>query len=179
LVVARDPQEGTATTLVLNRPMAFKLSENLAQLVLNGAYSTTTSKTKRDVMQFLLAFGKECAVYVGGPQAQEEPAIMLHGISNLPGAVEVTNGIYRGGVAAAIRGVMSGTYRPLDFRFFIGRHHYEESTLDVSVVLGKYQPIACARSLALKQCMALPKPLWHEGTYCINIQTQSGVVRSC
>jgi glucose-6-phosphate 1-epimerase/putative transcriptional regulator len=144
--------------------MAFKVSENLAQLVLNGAYSTTTSKTNKDVIRFLLAFGKECAVYVGGPQAQEEPAIMLHGIRDLPGAVEVTNGIYRGGVAAAIQGVMSGTLKPLDFRFFIGRHQYEESMLDVNVVLGKYQPIACARSIALKQCISLPKPLWHEGT---------------
>jgi len=30
------------------------------------------------------------------------------------------------------------------------------------VALGKYQPIASARCIALKQCIALPKPLWHE-----------------
>ena len=60
-------------------------------------------------------------------------------------------------------GVLEGKYDPLEFRFFVGCHEYEESTLDVKVHLGKYQPIACARSLALKQCISLPKPLWHEG----------------
>ena len=36
------------------------------------------------------------------------------------------------------------------------------STLDVAVILGKYQPMACSRSVVLKQCIALPKPLWNE-----------------
>jgi len=34
--------------------------------------------------------------------------------------------------------------------------------LDVKVLLGKFQPVACARSIVLKQCISLPKPLWHE-----------------
>jgi len=156
---------GTATTLVLNRPMAMKLTENLARLVLNGAFVSTSRSQKRHFVNFMLAFGNECAVYVGGSQGQQEAAIMLHGISDLPGAVEISpnTGIYRGGLPAAIEGVLEGTYKPLDFRFFVGRHDYDESTLDVQVLLGKYQPIACARSLALKQCISLPKPLWHEG----------------
>lgn len=92
---------------------------------------------------------------------------MIHGIADLPGAREISpgSGIYRGGLEAAIEGVLYGKYNPLDFRFFVGCHSYDESTLDVSVVLGKYQPIACARSVALKQCISLPKPLWHEGTF--------------
>ena len=163
LVIERDQDQGTATTVVLNRPMAFKLTERLAQLVLNGAFGKTATATNKDVIKFMLAFSHECAIYVGGPQSQQEPAVMLHGISDLPGAIEVTNGIYRGGVPAAIQGVLAGKYMPLDFRFFIGRHSYTESMLDVQVLLGKYQPIACARSLALKQCISLPKPLWHEG----------------
>lgn len=57
---------------------------------------------------------------------------------------------------------MEGEYSPLEFRFFVGCHLYDESALDVAVHLGKYQPIACARSVALKQCISLPKPLWHE-----------------
>ena len=48
-------------------------------------------------------------------------------------------------------------------RFFVGCQKYRESALEVAVHLGLYQPIACARSLALKQCISLPKPLWHEG----------------
>ena len=69
-----------------------------------------------------------------------------------------------GGIDAAVKGVLEGEYSPLEFRFFVGCHKYKESALDVAVHLGKYQPIACARSLALKQCISLPKPLWHEGT---------------
>lgn len=161
----RDEQEGTCTTVVLNRPMAMKLTENLARLVLNGAF-VSSSSPKTDLVKFVLAFGNECAVYVGGSQGQQEPALMLHGIKDLPGAVEISpgSGIYKGGLAAAVDGVIEGKYKPLDFRFFVGRHEYEESMLDVQVLLGKYQPIACARSLALKQCISLPKPLWHEGT---------------
>jgi hypothetical protein len=166
-------EEGKATLLVLNRPMAFKLSENIGKMVLFGTYLTEFGETPKvepkadSLIRFMLAFGRECAVYTGGPDGQDEPAEMIHGIAGLAGAVEISSGsrIYRGGMEAAIDGVLRGLYSPLDFRFFVGCHVFEESTLDVSVVLGKYQPIACARTLALKQCIALPKPLWHEGTY--------------
>jgi len=167
LVLERDEETGTASTLVLNRPMALKLTENLAQLVLHGAYQTapkTKETPKTDLVKFMMAFGQECAVYIGGPDEQDQPAEIVHGIADLPGAVEIYPGsrIYCGGLDAAVDGVLDGKYKPLDFRFFVGRHSYDESTLDVSVVLGKYQPVACARALALKQCISLPKPLWHE-----------------
>jgi len=165
---------GKAKTLVLNRPMAFKLTENLGRLVLNGAFSANMKKeelkppVRRDLMRFMMAFSSECAVYVGGPDKQAEPAIMIHGIEDLEGAEEISPGsnIYRGGLEAAVDGVLEGKYSPLEFRFFVGCHKYEESALDVAVHLGKYQPIACARSVALKQCISLPKPLFHEGTFC-------------
>lgn len=167
LVMDKDDMAGTATTLVLNRPMALKLTENLAQLVLYGAFRTerkSLQQPKTDLIKFMLAFGQECAIYVGGPDDQDQPAEVVHGIANLPGAEEISPGarIYRGGLDAAVDGVLKGKYKPLDFRFFVGRHSYDESMLDVNVVLGKYQPVACARALALKQCISLPKPLWHE-----------------
>lgn len=167
LVLERNVKRGTCTTVVLNRPMALKLTENLARLVLHGAFLSFTTRQKKDLVKFMLAFGNECAVYVGGSEGQDEPAILLHGICDLEGAVEISpnTGIYRGGIPAAVNGVLEGKYKPLDFRFFVGRHDYEESMLDVKVLLGKYQPIACARSLALKQCISLPKPLWHEGMF--------------
>ena len=43
---------------------------------------------------------------------------------------------------AAVNGVLEGEYSPLEFRFFVGCREYKESTLDVAVHLGKYQPIA-------------------------------------
>lgn len=179
-------------TVVLNRPMAFKLTDSIARLVLNGAFTTRSNKDdggsnegeesvvfnkmngdlrnaddftdRKALARFMTAFSSECAVYVGGPDNQNMPALMIHGIADLPGAREISPGsnIYQGGIDGAVKGVLEGEYSPLEFRFFVGCHLYKESTLDVAVHLGKYQPIACARSLALKQCISLPKPLWHE-----------------
>lgn len=103
-------------------------------------------------------------VYIGGPNDHGKPAEIIHGIKSLRGAKEIApgTGIYRGGFAAAVDGVLKGLYQPLDFRFFVGKHVYDDNLLDVSVLLGKYQPVACSRALALKQCISLPKPLWHE-----------------
>ena len=79
-------------------------------------------------------------------------------------AVEISpgTGIYMGGLEAAIDGVLDGRYKPLDFRFFIGCCKYNKGELEAEILSNKYQPIACARALALKQCIQLPKPLWHE-----------------
>lgn len=176
LVVEKDDRAGTAKTVAINRPMAFKLSESLARLVLLGAFQATeqgyavekrekSGKDTQLLIKFLAAFENECGVYVGGPHAMEEPATMIHGISDLPGAVEISPGIgvYQGGIEAACDGIISGKYKPLDFRFFIGHTAYEKRELDEAVETGKYQPIACSRPLVLKQCIQLPKPLWHEG----------------
>lgn len=220
-----DVTESSSTTLVLNRPMAMKLTENLGQLVLYGAYQSEDSESgdveeddmfspqsllnfnpnessrrkgqgdQPDLNRFMKAFGSECAVYIGGmcqtcfssmektpsreicslvllrtlsnetgPDDQDQPAEFIHGFADLPGSVEIApnTGIYRGGLKAAVEGVLQGKYKPLDFRFFVGRCVYEDSTLDLSILLGKYQPVACARCLALKQCISLPKPLFYE-----------------
>jgi hypothetical protein len=174
LVLERDSTDGTASALVLNRPMAFKLTANLAQLVLYGAFQTgPQSKASQrlgrgepipDFTKFMRAFGDECGVYIGGPDDQDEAAELIHGVKQLFGAVEISHGsgIYRGGLNAAIDGVLDGSYTPMDFRFFVGKHSYTARGLDLAASLGKYQPVACARSLALKQCISLPKPLWHE-----------------
>jgi hypothetical protein len=196
----------SATTLVLNRPLALQLTDALGKMVLYGTFSSdeTQSRSERaahkaqmpTIKDFLKAFGSECGVYLGGPDDQHLPAIMVHGIADLEGATEIAagTGLYQGGIKAAVAGVLAGRYKPLEFRFFVGRHSYSTmttateidwqmllgveayeaamledvmedgipSSLDLEVVLGKYQPIACARSLALKQCIQLPKPLWNE-----------------
>jgi len=166
LVMNRNSLGGTVSTLVLNRPMAFKLTENLGLLILQGAgankFSIATNSSS--VEQLMEAFGEECAVYVGGPDAQGEPATLLHGFKDIPGAIELSPGsnIYTGGIDHAIQGVLDGKYKPLDFRFFIGKHEFTNRHLDALCTLGKYQPIACARPIVLKQCISLPTPLYHE-----------------
>ena len=55
-----------------------------------------------------------------------------------------------------VDGVLGGTIAPLDVRWFVGRH------TELSAADGGWQAVACARTIALKQCLGLPKPLWHE-----------------
>lgn len=173
LVLEMDERTKTASTVVINRPMALQLTDSLGKLVLYGTFRPTQPPPV-SMKDFLRAFGSECAVYVGGPDLQHEPALLVHGIGGLEGSTEISPGIYQGGIAAAVKGVLLGIYQPLDFRFFVGRHVYtpepsatsgsekSNTTLELVVYLGKYQPVACARALALKQCIQLPKPLWHE-----------------
>jgi hypothetical protein len=99
LVVSKENSK--SKTLVLNRPMAFKLTDNIGRLVLNGAFrkdDDMESTQRKDLLRFMMAFSSECAVYVGGPDKQNSPAIMLHGIPGLPGATEISPGskIYQG-----------------------------------------------------------------------------------
>ncbi|MGK3756729.1 MAG: hypothetical protein ACI8RD_009043 [Bacillariaceae sp.] len=170
LVAKRSEKDGSAVTYTLNRPMAFKLTENLAKMLLFGAQINAQTDGRVPVSEtnkytkFLRAFEKSSAVYFGGPNGQDQPAVMIHGITELEGASEISpgTGIYIGGIDAAIDGVLDGRYSPLDFRFFIGCHMYKDGDLNFAINSNKYQPIACARSLALKQCIQLPKPLWHE-----------------
>jgi len=171
LVLENNHISGLASTLIINRPMAFKLSSNLALLVLYGSRNAILMQERgrlgaetEKLSTFLSAFERECAVYVGGPDNLEDPGKMIHGFADLDGAKEISagTGIYEGGISAAIDGVLKGKYKPLDFRFFVGSHEYIDGELDLAVNSNKYQPIACARSVALKQCIQLPKPLWHE-----------------
>ena len=166
-MIGRVEDTGSASALVLNRPMAFKVTDHLAQLVLQGSFARANEAKYGpypDLELFMRAFGQECAVYIGGPDEQDAPATLIHGFKDLVGAKEISPGanIYMGGIDAAIQGVIDGKYQALDFRFFAGKHNFDDNMLELECLLGKYQPIACARPLALKQCMALPKPLWHE-----------------
>jgi len=178
LVIDRNERSGYSRTITINRPMAFKLSRNLGMLVLFGAQKAekisgglgflqpelSNGIETQSLVKFLSAFENQCAIYVGGQDGMNEPAELIHGIHDLPGSVEISpgTGIYRGGLDAAMTGVLTGLYKPLDFRFFIGHTSYEGGRLDEAVRLGKYQPVACSRPLVLKQCIQLPKPLWHE-----------------
>ena len=107
---------------------------------------------------FVQAFGDEAAVYVGGPDRQEAPGMP----SRWPrpvwvvGSVTWNARIFSGGFEAIVDAVIDGSRSPLDFRFFVGRR------TGVSTADGAWRPVACARPIALKQCLGLPKPLWHE-----------------
>ena len=114
--------------------------------------------------------------------------MLIHGIPDLPGARELAPGtnIFCGGWEAAVDGVLNDRYKPLDFRFFIGRQSYDpkenpqRGNLFGKIQQGSYIACACARSIALKQCLGLPKPLWHEGTSnWIDATSCEGISGSC
>jgi hypothetical protein len=165
----RGEKEGVGGTegVVINRPIARSMSRQLALLLLNGSDEDRDEAPPREgrtrydaafVDRFLQAFGEEAAVYVGGPEEQGAPGMLVHGCSDLLGAVELSPGtrIYTGGITAAVDAVLEGRRSPLDFRWFIGKR------TGISTGQGAWRTVACARPLALKQCLGLPKPLWHE-----------------
>eukprot|EP00980_Cylindrotheca_fusiformis_P028177 scaffold22585_cov149-Cylindrotheca_fusiformis.AAC.7 len=154
---------GSTQAVVINRPIGQTINKQLATLLLqndNDKYPFGF------IDKFVQAFSKEGVVYMGGPDLQAEPALVIHGIEGLEGSAELApgTGIYMGGLEAAVEGVLDGTYKPLDFRFFLGRKVFDGSRQEIKhkIEQGAYRAVACNRSLALKQCLALPKPLWHE-----------------
>ena len=69
---------------------------------------------------------------MGGPDEQHLPGLMLHGVADLHGSVELAggSGIYVGGVEAAVKRVLEGSCKAEDFRFFIGRKIFAPGFLD-------------------------------------------------
>ncbi|GMH99901.1 hypothetical protein TrLO_g772 [Triparma laevis f. longispina] len=170
--------KGESIVLNLNRPLASGISETLAKLILKGSYLVSSDEDKpmdtdndylenlydRDFFdKFSKAFSKNGVCYVGGDDEQGlSPGIMLSGVQDLKGGVELANGIYVGGVEDAVERVLSGQNKATDFRFFIGRKTFVPGFLEAYCVGGTYQPFSAPRAFALKQCIGLPMPLYHE-----------------
>ena len=177
LVLSHSAKSSEA--VVINRPVAKNVNKQLASVLLEGSEGNSLSGRYPYgfVDKFVQAFGDEAGIYLGGPNRATDPAWFLHGIADLEGAEELApgTGIYQGGLISAVEGILEGKYQPLDFRFFIGRQVFNPAaamddqeaiptTLTEFTESGMYKPVACDRSVALKQCLGLPKPLWHEGT---------------
>jgi len=153
--------------VVINRPLRASLNDvRVAALLLFGEDRARAEAERALLLQFVAAFGQDGVLYLGGGEGQRAPGVMIHGIAGLEGAEEISpgTGIYRGGIRAAVARVLAEEASPLDFRFFVGRREWPlpDAPLATAIARGEYQAVACARPLALKQCLALPKPLWHE-----------------
>jgi len=100
----------------------------------------------------------------GGNAASQDRAMLIHGHDDCAGAQELAPGlgIYRGGAAAAVEGILDGTKSPLDFRIFLGAYDWRPGELQMLIKEGSYRAVACSRSMVLKQCLEMPYPYWNE-----------------
>ncbi|GMH65204.1 hypothetical protein TrRE_jg5145, partial [Triparma retinervis] len=151
----------------------------LTKLIISGSFSSgSESESSNDEdheylsrmfssdfqAKFKSAFGSDGVAYVGGPDMQHLPAILLHGQPGLPGSVELSPGanIYTGGIEAAVDSVLAGNSDPKDYKFFVGRKVFAPGFLEAYCRTGTYAPIHAPRAVVLRQCLSLPKPLFHE-----------------
>eukprot|EP00965_Chrysotila_dentata_P109227 3609879-Pleurochrysis_carterae.AAC.2 len=61
-----------------------------SQLLLKGELSAVEAESM--VVDFVRAFGRDAAVYYGGPDAQAEGGTLVHGFAELEGAQEIASG---------------------------------------------------------------------------------------
>jgi len=176
---------GKSTSVLINRPLAQRMDDDhLTRLFLFGqnekfqdGLSAMDSLPMTTLLEkFQRAFGsaKTCPLYYGGPSGingegnNQEPGIII-GPYKLSGARELSEGtgIFEGGLEDACDRIISGEAQPLDFRLFLGKTRYDyPKALYEQCEEFKLQPISCSRSLILKQCLQLPKPLFVELLEC-------------
>jgi len=134
--------EGGSWGLVLNRP---------------------TQYTMKDVVSFSEVadlFG-DAVLYNGGPVNQQIVHV-LHG-HRLEGANEVVPGVFLGGLQSATEAVKRGQIKASELRFFAGWAEWQPGQLQNEIDRDNaWYTMACSRQLILKQCLALPTPLWRE-----------------
>ncbi|GAQ80355.1 hypothetical protein KFL_000520270 [Klebsormidium nitens] len=134
--------------LLLNRPSGYTIGQALPRM--NQTHGSR-----------LLTVFSVCPIYVGGFKSDGRSLYVLHGHS-LPGAEEIAPGVFLGGLDVAATGVLEGKFPPTDFRFFVGRVEWLPGGLKQECTAESWYTAACSKSLVLKQCIQLPKPLWQE-----------------
>jgi putative transcriptional regulator len=92
--------------LILNRPSGYTIEQALPRI------SQTPGGR-------LLTVFAACAIYVGGFKSDGQSLYVLHG-HPLPGAQEISPGVFLGGLEAAATKVLEGSFPATDFRFFVG-----------------------------------------------------------
>lgn len=142
--------------LVLNRPTTLTMKRLPLIDAATGKHSRLCS-----------AFSEE-RVYFGGKHNQEL-VMMMHGYSHLRdvhGTYEIRPGVYLGYLPesfdAACDTVDEGRKPASDYKFFCGRVSWTLDQLKGEIESGAWHCASCSRTVALKQCLSLPVPLWCE-----------------
>jgi len=167
-----DGPSDTFSAVTVNRPLAhsagaggafaMRAGEVLPNRILFGSGAASSDRDRDLLHKFVTAFGRRANIYDGGTDNRHLPAMILHGIPDLPGSRAIAPGIYEGGTAAAVDSVLSEEYGPSAFRFFVGQTVRQSRDMVRRIESGAYAAVACHQDVALREGVGRSVPLWHE-----------------
>jgi len=145
--------------VVINRPTGLRVGDPRLRSSPQGA-EDSANVNEVDLGDLAQTFSGS-PLYFGGFRAQAMVHI-VHGRGEVPGSSEVSSGVFAGGLQGALDLVRAGEAAPADFRFFLGCMAWGPGELEEELKQGLWHTAAVSRNLVLKQCVALPTPLWKE-----------------
>ena len=149
---------GGSIGVVINRPTGLRVGD--PRLRSQTAAGDAAAVKEVDLGDLAHTFSGS-PLYFGGFRAQAMVHI-VHGREDVAGSSEVSSGVFAGGLQGALDLVQAGEAAPADFRFFLGCMAWGPGELEEELKQGLWHTAAVSRNLVLKQCVALPTPLWKE-----------------
>ena len=149
---------GGSIGVVINRPTGLRVGD--PRLRSQTAAGDAAAVKEVDLGDLAHTFSGS-PLYFGGFRAQAMVHI-VHGREDVAGSSEVSSGVFAGGLQGALDLVQAGEAAPADFRFFLGCMAWGPGELEDELKQGLWHTAAVSRNLVLKQCVALPTPLWKE-----------------
>lgn len=131
LLAAHDVRHGSVG-FVLNKPSPLRLSEVQLSATAQGILDT---------------FGSQ-RLQLGGP-VHMETLTLLHAFAGLSGAQKVSEGVYYGGLPAAVDLVRSGLAKPEDFKLLLGMTGWSAGQLEQEIAAGAWWVVAAGPGLVL------------------------------
>lgn len=105
-----EKQKSGTVGFILNRPMPLKLCE-----AVEGIYNF------------------DAQLFFGGP-VQTDTLHFIHSVPELPGAIQIIDGLYWGGNFETLKSMISvRKVRPENFRFFLGYAGWDKHQLDAEI----------------------------------------------
>ncbi|KAF6259946.1 hypothetical protein COO60DRAFT_947191 [Scenedesmus sp. NREL 46B-D3] len=131
LLAAHDVRHGSVG-FVLNKPSPLRLCEVQLSATAQGILDT---------------FGSQ-RLQLGGP-VHMETLTLLHAFAGLGGAQKVSEGVYYGGLPAAVDLVHSGLAKPEDFKLLLGMTGWSPGQLEQEIASGAWWVVAAGQGLVL------------------------------
>jgi len=144
------------TVVNVHRPLSFGIERPLARSLLRKKEASAEEPL---VERFVKVFGKDGCVYSGG-EANKDVVRAVHGFDGV--GVEVGKGIWVSDASAVLDYCESNAGTAGFVKFVVGESTFGENVLRNKCERGEYASLEVPAGIVLKQCKALPVPLWHE-----------------